>query len=165
MALQKCPRCELNYIREDEQYCNVCRRGMNLKAEKEEPEQNLCIECSENTAMKGQDLCAYCLAEKRRREKLEKLMEKPAPLIIDMDEMDQIDDTDETDIPTEELKDLREEFGDEEEEDLDEEESFLFEGDADTLIDEEDDSLIDEDDDFAYDENLDYGDEDEAEEY
>ena len=28
MALRKCPRCELNYIKDDEKYCNVCRREM-----------------------------------------------------------------------------------------------------------------------------------------
>ena len=28
MALRKCPKCELNYIREGEQYCNLCMRAM-----------------------------------------------------------------------------------------------------------------------------------------
>ena len=28
MGLRKCPRCELNYIRDDEQLCNVCKRHM-----------------------------------------------------------------------------------------------------------------------------------------
>ena len=28
MGFIKCPRCELNYIREEEQYCSVCKREM-----------------------------------------------------------------------------------------------------------------------------------------
>ena len=36
MALRKCPRCELNYIKDDEKYCNVCRREM--KGGDSEPE-------------------------------------------------------------------------------------------------------------------------------
>ena len=28
MKLVKCPRCDLNYIREDEKYCKVCLREM-----------------------------------------------------------------------------------------------------------------------------------------
>ena len=28
MGFIKCPRCELNYIQEDEQYCPVCKREM-----------------------------------------------------------------------------------------------------------------------------------------
>ena len=33
MGLRKCPRCELNYIRDDEQLCNVCKRHMKGEAE------------------------------------------------------------------------------------------------------------------------------------
>ena len=32
MNLIKCPRCDLNYIREDEKYCKVCLREMKGKA-------------------------------------------------------------------------------------------------------------------------------------
>ena len=28
MALHKCPKCELNYIREGEDFCEVCKREM-----------------------------------------------------------------------------------------------------------------------------------------
>ena len=33
MGLRKCPRCELNYIRDDEQLCNVCKRHMKGEVE------------------------------------------------------------------------------------------------------------------------------------
>lgn len=69
MGLRKCPRCELNYIRDDEKYCNVCKREMKGEADAEET-ATLCIECGENPVVKGSDLCAICLREARRQEKL-----------------------------------------------------------------------------------------------
>lgn len=68
MALRKCPRCELNYIKDDEKYCNVCRREM--KGGDSEPEDSIvmCSKCGENPAVKGCDLCAICLREARRQE-------------------------------------------------------------------------------------------------
>ena len=69
MGLRKCPRCELNYIRDDEKYCNVCKREMKGEPDAEEATM-LCIECGENPAVKGSELCAICLREARRQEKL-----------------------------------------------------------------------------------------------
>lgn len=69
MGLRKCPRCELNYIRDDEKYCNVCKREMKGGSDAEEA-ATLCIECGENPVVKGSDLCAICLREARRQEKL-----------------------------------------------------------------------------------------------
>lgn len=121
MALRKCPRCELNYIKEDEKYCNVCRRNMKFEPD-DADDMNLCLECGENPPLKGKDLCAYCYNEKRRREKLEKLMEKPASIEIDVEQLDEIDVDLPTDIPSEDLEDIHQEFGDMEE---DEEEREL----------------------------------------
>ena len=44
MGLRKCPRCELNYIRDDEKYCNVCKREMKGEPDVEDGVV-LCIEC------------------------------------------------------------------------------------------------------------------------
>ena len=54
MGLKKCPRCELNYIRDDEKLCNVCRRSAKLSDESEE--EIMCIECGEHPAIRGKDL-------------------------------------------------------------------------------------------------------------
>ena len=66
MALIKCPRCELNYINEEEKICSVCRREV-----RGEPEQfemiELCSECGEHPVVPGTELCAYCLKELSRR--------------------------------------------------------------------------------------------------
>lgn len=75
MALKKCPRCELNYIREGEKYCEVCKREMKGEGESEETVQ-ICVECGENSVVKGSELCAICLREARRQEKLAEVAEE-----------------------------------------------------------------------------------------
>lgn len=64
MGLKKCPRCELNYIKDDEKLCNVCKRSAKLSDESEE--ETLCIECGEHPALKGKELCAECYRESLR---------------------------------------------------------------------------------------------------
>ena len=69
MGYKKCPRCELNYIRDDQQLCDVCSR--KRKASDDDNEVLMCIECGENPAMKGKELCAACYKESLRQERLE----------------------------------------------------------------------------------------------
>jgi hypothetical protein len=76
MALRKCPKCELNYIKDDEQYCNVCLRELKTavshhKQEDEDEEIIMCTECGEAPAVRGSDLCAECLKEAKRQTELE----------------------------------------------------------------------------------------------
>ncbi len=61
MKLVKCPRCELNYITENEKYCKVCLREMKGETPKEEVE--LCSVCNEAPALPGRDVCLFCLRE------------------------------------------------------------------------------------------------------
>lgn len=61
MKLVKCPRCELNYITEEERYCKVCLREMKGDAPREEME--LCSVCNEAPALPGKDVCLFCLKE------------------------------------------------------------------------------------------------------
>ena len=61
MNLIKCPRCDLNYIREDEKFCKVCLREM--KGEKNADEIELCSICNEEPALPGKDVCLFCLKE------------------------------------------------------------------------------------------------------
>ena len=61
---KKCPRCELNYIEEDKDYCDVClaeMQGAKLKfAKKEEDEESekteLCPVCGENYMRPGEKM-------------------------------------------------------------------------------------------------------------
>ena len=61
MNLVKCPRCDLNYIREDEKYCKVCLR--ELKGDDSRDEVELCSICNEEPALPGRDICLFCLKE------------------------------------------------------------------------------------------------------
>jgi len=61
MKLLRCPRCELNYMKSDEQFCSVCTRL--LKGGLKEDTQELCIECGISPSMPGEDLCRSCLRE------------------------------------------------------------------------------------------------------
>ena len=85
MGYKKCPRCELNYIRDDQQLCDVCSR--KRKASDDDNEVLMCIECGENPAMKGKELCAACYKESLRQERLGKQHKTIAAL----DEMDNSD--------------------------------------------------------------------------
>ena len=79
MALHKCPKCELNYIREGEDFCEVCKREMkraqaHIRHSEEESDQDeviLCSECGEAPAVRGGELCISCLKEKKRQVELE----------------------------------------------------------------------------------------------
>lgn len=61
MKLSLCPRCELNYITESEQYCKVCLQEMHGSAPVDEVE--LCSICNENPVLPGRDVCLVCLKE------------------------------------------------------------------------------------------------------
>ena len=61
MRLIKCPRCELNYISEDEGYCKICKREMKGESYREETE--LCTVCNERPVMPGKDVCYFCYKE------------------------------------------------------------------------------------------------------
>jgi len=61
VGLEKCPRCELNYILDGEKYCTVCRR--EIKGEPEREAFDICPVCNENPVAPGKELCALCLKE------------------------------------------------------------------------------------------------------
>ena len=61
MILEKCPRCDLNYIQHHEKYCQVCMRDM--KGDKPKEELELCSVCNEAPALPGRDICLFCLKE------------------------------------------------------------------------------------------------------
>ena len=117
MGLRKCPRCELNYIRDDEQFCSVCRRSMKGETESEDAAV-MCTECGENPAVRGSELCAICLREARRQESLEKLADsrKKDEVVdelsdVEMDELE-VEVPIDSDIPEMELKEIDKELGD-----------------------------------------------------
>lgn len=113
MGLKKCPRCELNYIKDDEKLCNVCKRS--AKHEEEPEEELMCIECGEHPAMKGRDICAECYKESLRQQHLQNQRKAAIPN-IDYEDVDGVNDVTlpDEEIPTGSLPDeLADEFEDE----------------------------------------------------
>lgn len=67
MGYRKCPRCELNYIRDGEKLCGVCKNAVLTSCEPDEDDDLvvICSECGENSAMNGSMLCANCMRNLR----------------------------------------------------------------------------------------------------
>ena len=114
MKLVKCPRCDLNYIREDEKYCKVCLREM--KGEPTNDDLELCSVCNAAPALPGKDVCLSCLKEMQSgggREEVE-----DAPVSVDestiglnsVSTMDEIIPEIEEDIPANEYGDIQNEL-------------------------------------------------------
>ena len=113
MSLRKCPKCELNYLKEGETLCNVCKRS--AKHEEEPEEELLCIECGEHPALKGKELCAECYKESLRQQKLQK-QRRSSVEGVDFEDVEDVSGVSlpDEEIPTGNLPDeLAEEFGEE----------------------------------------------------
>jgi len=119
MQLVKCPRCDLNYIREDEKYCKVCLR--ELKGEKNADEVELCSICNEEPALPGRDVCLFCLKEMNKSNSLPEEQEEgnAEPVdtnsIGDMDSVSGMDEIipeveDDSDIPSQEFGEIENEL-------------------------------------------------------
>ena len=119
MGLVKCPRCDLNYIREDEKYCKVCLR--ELKGEKNTEEVELCSICNEEPALPGRDVCIFCLKEMNKSNSLpeEQEEENAEPVdtssIGDMDSVSGMDEIipeveEDSDIPSQEFGEIENEL-------------------------------------------------------
>ena len=119
MQLVKCPRCDLNYIREDEKYCKVCLR--ELKGEKNAEEVELCSICNEEPALPGRDVCIFCLKEMNKSNSLpeEQEEENAEPVdtssIGDMDSVSGMDEIipeveEDSDIPSQEFGEIENEL-------------------------------------------------------
>lgn len=61
----KCPRCELNYILEGEDFCAVCKSEMKHHAEGDDElldieDMELCPVCGQNYIKEGEAMCEDC---------------------------------------------------------------------------------------------------------
>lgn len=114
MRVMKCPRCEINFIREDEKFCSICRREIKGEAA---PEVNMdmCIECGENPAAPGEDLCLSCLNDRKLPDDDVVIGEIDGDVQLvdeDLSLMDEIDGPMQNeDIPENELEVIHQEFG------------------------------------------------------
>ena len=99
MALRKCPKCELNYLKPGETICHVCAAAMKRRkpAAVEEEEVVMCSNCGEAPAVKGHDLCEECLREQTREAELELMADKLRADEADMPIEEDIEDEEEND--------------------------------------------------------------------
>ena len=58
MPYKKCPRCNLNYIKDTEVLCKVCLEevGKNINDFDKDEEYDICPECGENIIKAGEDI-------------------------------------------------------------------------------------------------------------
>ena len=118
MNLVKCPRCDLNYIREDEKFCKVCLR--ELKGDNSQEEVELCSICNEEPALPGKDVCLFCLKEMNKSNSTQDdttdgdgAESVDTSSIGDMDSvsgMDEIIPEEEENIPSQEYGEIEEEL-------------------------------------------------------
>jgi len=79
MAYKKCPRCNLNYIKDVDALCMVCMEdlGKTTRLSTDDEEYDICPECGENVIKSGEEMCNQCLLERTKDNKDESL-KKPS---------------------------------------------------------------------------------------
>jgi hypothetical protein len=149
-----CPRCELNYIEEEEEYCKICKAELGLidpstvfmPEDDDVSEGKLCPICKINYIEDDEEMCLMC-----KREKEEKIAAEKA-------EEESINNWRDEEVPTDDeemeisLSDLEEEEEEEEEKTTKnkDDDDFNYDVDPNDFIgdDEEDEEEVDEEDDF-----------------
>lgn len=70
----KCPRCDINYITEDKEYCDICEaemKGIAFDEVIDDEEAELCPKCGINFLNEGEKICEGCQALAIQEEKEE----------------------------------------------------------------------------------------------
>ena len=120
MGWKRCPRCELNYIQEDQTLCAVCKKEMMGTVEEDFSE--ICIVCGEHKVVPGGDLCVRCMEEEKVLYANDQDGDEQAPPedTESETEEEQPEVCEESiEIPLEELEKMEEELGgDEEQEEM-----------------------------------------------
>lgn len=70
MGMILCPRCELNYMDENDKVCKICLR--EIKGTEPKDEIELCTICNEAPAIPGRDVCLFCMREMNKQKKIGK---------------------------------------------------------------------------------------------
>lgn len=149
---KKCPRCELNYIPKNEEYCGVCKAELKLapslftdETDDEEIDGVLCPVCKLNYISFDESVCAVCREKNEKEDFFDEEEDEVWRSYID-DEKEEtlpIMDTMEVSLSELEEEELEEEFKDDEGVDIFDDEVDDFEN----IEDYDDDELDDESDD------------------
>ncbi|MDD4797637.1 MAG: hypothetical protein PHO66_07710 [Eubacteriales bacterium] len=118
MALTKCPKCELNYMKEGQKMCSVC--AQNSKSSAYIDDVDMCPNCGERESLPGEEFCAVCLGEfkKLAKENASSKDSADATVVSDDDSeasADEITEMDDVDLDTDDEPpfDIEEEMNDE----------------------------------------------------
>ena len=124
MSIIKCPRCDINFIREEEQYCSICKREMKGEMPKDDAVE-MCIECGEHPVAPGEELCIYCLNDRKAADEETAQPESEDTLSVDEGDIGldmEIVPLQSEDIPEDEREKIHKELGFDDNDGLDDEE-------------------------------------------
>ncbi|SFQ12664.1 hypothetical protein [Caldicoprobacter faecalis] len=113
MAYKKCPRCNLNYIKDTESLCKVCLEevGKSLNDTDREEEYDICPECGENIIEPGEEMCYQCAMEHMKEAEEDRIESEGWDdfLLTDEEDLEIFDEDIDNDLsPLEDLEDLAE---------------------------------------------------------
>ena len=63
---KKCPRCDINWILDDENYCDICKAELNIgpkidfDMDYDDSDEKLCPICKRNYIKEDEDMCDQC---------------------------------------------------------------------------------------------------------
>lgn len=132
MALRKCPKCELNYILDDQPLCSVCTKELK-GIDHHEEDGELCPICGEREVVPGEEYCAECIIEMKKLDSKhapveETAAEEEAEPLDTIESMEDIPMDEEAEaVPPFELESINEELGGEDEPFFDEEDEEIVE--------------------------------------
>ena len=68
MAYKKCPRCNLNYIKDVDALCMVCMEdlGKSSRLGTDDEDYDICPECGDNVIKSGEEMCYQCQLERTK---------------------------------------------------------------------------------------------------
>lgn len=68
MAYRKCPRCNLNYIKDVDALCMVCMEdlGKSSRLSTDDEDYDICPECGDNVIKSGEEMCHQCQLERTK---------------------------------------------------------------------------------------------------
>ena len=66
MKYKKCPRCEINYVKVEEEYCSVCQAELDGKSNCEETDMDLCPYCFKEYVSFDQLMCDKCWRKRNK---------------------------------------------------------------------------------------------------
>jgi len=132
MALRKCPKCELNYILDDQSLCSVCLKEMK-GIDHHDDEGDICPICGEREVALGEEYCNECLAEMKKLDS-KHTDEVEEGIVEETEHLDSIEgiediplvEEEEEAVPPFELEHINEELGAEDEPFFDEEDEEIL---------------------------------------